>query len=80
MEIHLTTPLEALARARLGIPLAEWDVKTVQGDQLLGVIEVCDDGHMFTDTFGHMTEFMNGEELLEVYNKVVDLFTNATRN
>lgn len=80
MQIHLTTPLDAQAQARLGIPPAEWDVKTVETDQLLGVIEVFVDGYMFTDTFGHMTEFMNGEELLEVYNRVVDLFTNATLN
>lgn len=80
MEIHLTTPMEAQAQARLGIPPAEWDVKTVETNQLLGVIEVCDDGYMFTDTFGHLTEYMNGEELLEVYNQVVELFTNTTLN
>lgn len=80
MQIHLTMPLEAQAQARLGIPPAEWDVKTVKTDQLLGVIEVCDDGYMFTDTFGHLTEFMNGEELLEVYSWVVDSFKNATLN
>lgn len=80
MQIHLTTPMEAQAQARLGIPPAEWDVKTVETNQLLGVIEVCDDGYMFTDTFGHLTEYMNGEELLEVYNQVVELFTNTTLN
>ncbi len=80
MEIHLTTPVDAQELARLGVPLAEWDVKTIEGNELLGVIEVCDDGHMFTDTFGHMTEFLNGEELLEVYARVVDLFTSPTRN
>ncbi len=80
MEIHLTTPIEAQASARLGAPLSEWDVKTVQGDELLGVIEVCEEGYMYTDSFGRMELFLNGEELTEVYNWVVDSFSNATVN
>ncbi len=80
MQIHLTTPFESQELARLGIPLKEWDVKTVENNQLLGVIEVFDDGYMFTDTFGHMTEFLDGEEIPEVFNWVAGSFNNATRN
>lgn len=80
MQIHLTTPFEAQAQARLGMPPVEWDVKTVETNQLLGVIEVCVDGYMFTDTFGKLTEFLNGEEIVEVFTWVADSFNNATRN
>ena len=80
MQIHLTTPMDAQAQARLGMPLVEWDVKTIESNQLLGVIEVCVDGYMFTDTFGKLTEFLDGEEIMEVFNWVADSFNNATRN
>lgn len=80
MQIHLTMPFEAQEAARLGIPPAEWDVKTVETNQLLGVIEVFEDGYMFTDTFGKLTEFLDGEEIMEVFNWVADSFNNATRN
>ena len=63
IEIFMTPPLGD--QERFG-PRNEWDVRTMVGGQFLGVIEDSDDGFMFTDSFGHLTTFFDGEEMLEV--------------
>lgn len=63
--IHLVAPEEKQSLARLGVPVNEWDVKTIDGT-FLGVVETSDEGFMYTDTFGHMTVFFDGETLMEV--------------
>lgn len=63
--IHLVVPEEKQNLARLGTPINEWDVKTIDGT-FLGVVETCDDGFMYTDSFGHLTTFFEGESIVEV--------------
>ncbi len=54
-----------IARDQLANAVEEWDVRTVEGGEFVGVIERfvgpngCTelDAYTFTDTFGHMTEF-----------------------
>ncbi len=63
--IHFVAPEEMQNLARLGVPVNEWDVKTINGT-FIGVVETCDDGFMYTDSFGHLTTFFDGETLMEV--------------
>lgn len=72
INIHTTTPFEIQEQAVRGIPIREWDVRTVIGDNFLGVIEDSDEGYMYTDSFGHLTTFNDGEEMSEVIQWVFD--------
>ncbi len=65
IEIFMTPPFGD-QKTVLGLPRNDWDVRTIVGGQFLGVIEDSDNGFMFTDCFGHLTTFFDGEEMLEV--------------
>lgn len=79
-QIHFTVPFEAQKAARLGMPVTEWDARTVIGDTLMGVVESSDVGYMFTDTFGHLTTFEDGEEIHEVFAWVAESLNPTTVN
>lgn len=63
--------IHVIANDQTGLPIQEWDVKTVTGT-FLGVIEEIDKGFIFTDSFGHGNLFLEGESLTEVCRWVGD--------
>lgn len=65
IDLVLTVPEEFELLDRLGVPPREWDVKMNNGT-FIGVIEICDDGFMYTDSFRHLTTFFEGESFNEV--------------
>jgi len=65
INIYMSPPM-GLDIQKTILPPSEWDVRTIVGGRFLGVIEDSDDGFMFTDSFGHLTTFFDGEEMLEV--------------
>jgi len=73
------TDIHIIAQDQLSLHIQEWDVKTINGT-LLGVIEEIDDGYMYTDTFGYMETFFEGEDLYEVRDWIADSVNKATMN
>lgn len=65
VNLVLTVPEEFKILDRLGVPAREWDIKLTNGT-FVGVIELIDDGYMYTDSFGHLTSFVEGETFGEV--------------
>ena len=63
--------IHVIAQNQMSLHNREWDIKTVDGT-LLGVIEEHEDGYVFTDSFGHLTTFFEGESLMEVTKWVGD--------
>ncbi len=61
----------------MSLHIREWDVKAINGTYL-GVVEELDDGFMYTDSFGHTTNFFDGESLTEVRDWVADSINNTT--
>lgn len=65
INFRLECPKEFESLARLGVPPVEWDVKLSDGT-FAGVLEIVDDGFMYTDSFRHLTVFFDGESFSEV--------------
>jgi len=63
--------IHVIAQDQVSLDIQEWDVKTINGT-LLGVIEEYEDGYVFTDSFGHLTTFFEGESLMDVSRWVGD--------
>ena len=77
--IHLVAPEEKQNLARIGVPVNEWDVKTIDGT-FLGVVESCDEGFMYTDSFKHLTTFFEGESIMEVTVWINDSINQPAMN
>jgi len=66
-QIHFTVPENIQNLARLGVPVTEWNVLTVVGDDFMGVIKSTDLGYVFIDVFGFDTSFEDAEDIHEVF-------------
>lgn len=73
VDIHI------IANDQLSLHVQEWDVKTMDGT-FLGVIEELDDGYTYTDSFGHLTTFFEGEAIIEVSKWVADSLNKPLMN
>ena len=71
--------IHVIAKEQLSLHIQEWDVKTIDGT-FLGVIEEYEDGYVYTDSFGHLTTFFEGEGLIEVCKWVADSFNKPLIN
>lgn len=71
--------IHVIAQAQTGLPVQEWDVKTITGT-FLGVIEEFDEGYVFTDSFGHGTTFLEGESILDVSKWVGEDFNRPLKH
>lgn len=80
IDIHIMVPLDQQKFARAGIAPKEWDVMIVGNDELLGVVETFESGYTFTDSFGKMTEFNDGEGVGDVMRWIHNDINSATIN
>lgn len=61
----------------MSLHIREWDVRTITGTYL-GVIEEFEAGYMYTDSFGYLQTFFDGEGLAEIQYWVENSFNNTT--
>lgn len=71
--------IHVIAQNQMSLQVREWDIKTISG-QFLGVIEEIGDGFTYTDSFGHLDSFFEGESLNEVRDWVSDSLNRTLKH